>query len=156
MMDDCAAPGADDDPFRIETGLEEESYDSRFLTAVLLVYVAKADGDITADESSRMLELLGDRYHLKSAESLELLHRAMTDIARNPDLDSLLQDLGTRLNDDDREDLALMMVAVLAADGKADAVEMERMREAGSLVGIRARTIHDAFDRYHAETRPDV
>ncbi|MEM9404266.1 MAG: TerB family tellurite resistance protein, partial [Pseudomonadota bacterium] len=80
-------------------------------------------------------------------------HRAMTDIASNPDLDSLLSQLGTMLSGSDREDVALLMVKVLAADGKADADEMERMRDAGLLVGISAAAMHRAYNRYFAETQ---
>jgi uncharacterized tellurite resistance protein B-like protein len=152
-MEDPLEPRFEGNQLVIETGQETETYDCQFLVAVLLVYVAKADGDITAEETGRMLELIGDHFRLRSAESLELLRRAMTDIAENPDLDSLLRELSTMLTDKDRQEVALMMVKVLAADGKSDAEEMERMREAGSLVGIRARIIHDAFDRYFAETQ---
>ena len=137
----------------IETGDRKETYDCRFLVAVLLVYVAKADGEINALESDRMLDLLGDQFELRSAESLEVLRRAITEIAENPDLDSLLRDLGGSLSDTDRENIALMMLKVLAADGRANAEEMERMRDAAKLVDIDARTMHDAFDRYSAETR---
>lgn len=152
-MDELLEPRFEGNQLIIETSNEIETYDSQFLVAVLLVYVAKADGEITQVETDRMLQLISDHFSLRSAESLDLLHRAMTDIASNPDLDSLLDNLSTVLTEGDREDVALMMVKVLAADGKADADEMERMREAGSIVGISARTMHLAYDRYFAETQ---
>ena len=150
-MDELLEPRFEGNQLIIETSNEIETYDSRFLVAALLVYVAKADGEITQVETDRMLQLIGDHFSLRSAESLDLLHRAMTDIASNPDLDSLLRQLGTMLSEQDREDVALLMVKVLAADGKADADEMERMRDTGALVGISARAMHRAYDRYFAE-----
>lgn len=152
-MDEPIEPRFEGNQLIIETCNEVETYDSQFLVAVLLVYVAKADGEINQVESNRMLELISEHFSLRSAESLDLLHRAMTDIASNPDLDSLLSQLGTMLSESDREDVALLMVKVLAADGKADADEMERMRDAGSLVGISAAAMHRAYNRYFAETQ---
>jgi len=99
-----------------------------------------------------MLELIGEHFHLKSAQSLELLHRAMTSIAENPDLENLLNQLSTILSEHDKEDVAVMMMKVVAADGRRDADEMEKMRKAGEIVGISARTMHSAYDRYFAET----
>ncbi len=136
----------------IETSTETEVYDAQFLVAALLVYVAKGDGVITSQESERMLQLIGDHFHLRSAESLELLTRAMASIAENPDLDSLLRQLSTILSETDKEDVAVMMMKVLAADGRTDADEMEKMRAAGEIVGISARIMHNAYDRYFAET----
>ena len=152
-MEESIEPRFEGNQLIIETCNEVETYDSQFLVAVLLVYVAKADGEIKQTESNRMLQLISEHFSLRSSESLDLLHRAMTDIASNPDLDSLLSSLAPVLSEQDREDVALMMVKVLAADGKADADEMERMRDAGALVGINARTMHNAYDRYFAETQ---
>ena len=152
-MDELLEPRFEGNQLIIETSNETETYDCQFLVAVLLVYVAKADGEITQVETDRMLQLISDHFSLRSAESLDLLHRAMTDIASNPDLDNLLGNLSAVLTEQDREDVALMMVKVLAADGKADADEMERMRDAGSIVGISARAMHRAYDRYFAETQ---
>ena len=122
----------------------------------MLVYVAKGDGVISADETASMLQLVGDHFHLRSSESLEVLNRAMTSIAENPDLDSLLRQLSTILSDADKEDVAVMMLKVIASDGKRDAREMETMRSAGEIVGISASTMHKAYDRFFAETSTDV
>lgn len=152
MIDDTIEPRFEGNQLVIETSDEKEVYDSQFLVAALLVYVAKGDGVITAQESERMLQLVSDQFHLRSAESLELLTRAMTSIAENPDLDSLLKQLSPVLTDADKEDVAVMMMKVIAADGRRDADEMEKMRAAGELVGISAKIMHAAYDRYFSET----
>ncbi len=152
MIEEPIDPRFEGNQLIIETSNETEVYDSQFLVAALLVYVAKGDGSITPQESERMLQLIGDHFHLRSAESLELLTRAMASIADNPDLDGLLRELSAVLSEADKEDVAVMMMKVLAADGKTDADEMEKMRAAGEIVGISARIMHNAYDRYFAET----
>jgi uncharacterized tellurite resistance protein B-like protein len=152
MTEEPIDPRFEGNQLIIETSSETEIYDSQFLVAALLVYVAKGDGVISSQESDRMLQLIGDHFHLRSADSLELLTRAMSSIAENPDLDSLLRQLGTMLSDADKEDVAVMMMKVCAADGKTDVDEMEKMRSAGEMVGISAPVMHSAYDRYFAET----
>ena len=152
MIEEPIDPRFEGNLLIIETSSDTEVYDAQFLVAALLVYVAKGDGVITPQESERMLQLISDQFHLRSAESLELLTRAMASIAENPDLDSLLRQLSTILSDADKEDVAVMMMKVLAADGRTDADEMEKMRAAGEIVGISARIMHNAYDRYFAET----
>ena len=156
MIEEPIDPRFEGNQLIIETSNETEVYDSQFLVAALLVYVAKGDGSITPQESDRMLQLIGDHFHLRSAESLELLTRAMASIADNPDLDSLLRELSAVLSEADKEDVAVMMMKVLAADGETDADEMEKMRAAGEIVGISARIMHKAYDRYFAETASGI
>lgn len=156
MIDEPIDPRFEGNQLIIETSNETEVYDSQFLVAALLVYVAKGDGTITAQESERMLQLIGDHFHLRSAQSLELLTRAISNIAENPDLDSLLRQLSTMLSDADKEDVAVMMMKVLAADGQTDADEMEKMRTAGEIVGISGQIMHKAYNRYFAETLTDI
>ena len=152
MVEEPIDPRFEGNQLIIETSNETEVYDAQFLVAALLVYVAKGDGTISPQESGRMLELIGEHFHLKNAQSLELLHRAMTSIAENPDLENLLKELSTMLSEHDKEDVAVMMMKVVAADGRRDADEMEKMRKAGEMVGISARIMHNAYDRYFAET----
>ena len=152
MIDDPIDPRFEGNQLIIETSNETEVYDSQFLVAALLVYVAKGDGTISPQESEQMLTLIGDQFSLRSAESLELLTRAMANMAENPDLDSLLGELSKVLSEDDKEDVAVMMMKVLAADGKTDADEMDMMRKAGDIVGISAASMHKAYNRYFEET----
>ena len=148
MTDDIPDPRFDGSRLILETANRRETYDARFLVAALLVYVAKGDGTITADETGRMLALVGEHFHMRSAESLELLTRAMTSIAEDPGLSSVLGELGEGLDDVAKADVAAMMIKVVAADGKVTADEMEVMRKAGEMIGISARNMHDAYDRF--------
>ncbi len=152
-MQDAINPHFEGNQLVVDNDGDSESYDCQFLVAALLVYSAKADGVITADETERMLQQISQHFQLRSAESLELLRRAMSEIAETPNLEGILKDLGGNLSEQDREDIALMMVRVIGADGKSDAAEIEAMRNAAAMVGIEGDAMHAAFDRYFAETQ---
>ena len=136
----------------IETTEGTQSYDSQFLVAALLVFVAKGSGEIEPEESAKMIELIEDHFHLQGAESLELITTAMTEMADKPALAALLTDLGPTLSEADKEDIALMGLKVVAADGQRQFDEMEQFNKAMEAIGIAPDIVHRAFDRYFAET----
>ena len=128
-----------------------EEADSQFLVAALLVYVAKGDGNISDMETGKMLGLMEEHFQLQSADSLALLTRALTALAEHPDLDQRLRRLSTVLTDSDKEEIAVMLLQVVAADGEKDAAEMEKMDLAAEIVDISPDVMHRAFDRYFDE-----
>ena len=136
----------------IETQTTTETYDAKYLVAALLVFVAKGDGQISSEESAEMLALVGKKFELASADSLELLRRAIRDLAENPDLNSLLAELSELLNEQEKEDVAVMMLRVVAVDGRRDVDEIENVRTAAGIVGISDSVMHRAHDRYFEET----
>lgn len=138
----------------VETSDATETYDSQFLVAALLIFVARGSGTIEPEETAKMLDLIQDHFHLQSAESLALLTRAMSELAEKPELGELLAELGKSLSDDDKEDIAVMALKVIAADGRRDVAEMEKFNQAVEAVGVSPEIVHRAFDRYFAETMP--
>jgi len=141
------------DELIVETQSTTEVYDAKYLVAALLVFVAKGDGNISGPETAEMLRLVNDHFGLHSAESLELITNAMEDITGNPDFENLLKELSKLLNLSEKEDVALMMLKVAAADGRKDAEEMEKIRVAAEIIGMPAETLHRAYDRYFKETQ---
>jgi len=138
----------------IDTTEGEKTYDSTFLVAALLVFVARGSGRIEPEESAKMIELIQGHYHLQTSESLELITTAMSELADKPTLPVLLADLGKTLPDGDKEDIALMGLKVAAADGRREYSEMEQFNKAMEALGISPEIVHRAFDRYFAETMP--
>jgi len=130
-----------------------ETCDAKYLVAMLLVFVAKGDGTISEDETQQMMVLMEEQFRLSGAESLALLTRAMSDIAEDPDLGRLLGKLSAALSAADKENIAVMLLKVVAADGRKDAQEMEKLRVAGEMIDIAEVTMHRAFDRYFEESR---
>lgn len=152
MIEDIKDARFEDNELVIETQSTTEVYDAKYLVAALLVFVAKGDGVISSDESAEMLALVGAHFNLPSADSLEVLTRAIRDLAENPDLKSLLSELSKILNVQEKEDIALMMLKVVAVDGRRDAEEMEHVGIAAEIIGIPPDVMHRAYDRYFAET----
>ena len=153
MIEDPVEPRFEGSTLVIETTSGPETYDSQFLVAALLVFVAKGDGNISEDEVKKMLQLVSEHFHLESGESLALLNRAMGDLADNPDLEGLLKELSKVLSPTEKEDIAVMLLKVIAADGIRDVDEMEMMNVAAEIIDISAEARHSAFDRYFAEQK---
>jgi len=140
----------------VETKDGTNTYDAKFLVAALLIYIARGSGQIEPEEAAKMIDLIEDHFHMQGAESLELLTRAMTEMAENPELGQSLVDLAPTLSESDKEDIALMALKVIAADGRREVAEMEKFNEAVQAIGISPDTVHRAFDRYFAETMPGL
>lgn len=138
----------------IETSEGTKTYDSKFLVAGLLVFVARGSGQIEPEESAKIIALVGDYFSMQGSESLELITTVMSELADNPALAEPLVDLGVSLSDGDKEDIALMGLKVIAADGHRDVAEMEQFNFAMGALGVAPEVVHRAFGRYFAETMP--
>ncbi len=138
----------------VETRDGTETYDSKFLVAALLIFIARGSGTIEPEESTKMIALIEEYFQMQGAESLELLTRAMSEMAENDELGQALIDLAPTLTEDDKEDIALMALKVVAADGRREVAEMEKFNQAVEAIGISPEIVHRAFDRYFAETMP--
>mgnify|MGYP001568498147 CR=1 FL=1 len=127
--------------------------DDKYLVAALLVFVAKGDGTISDEETSEMMELINEYFGVASGESLSLLTNAMEDMAENPAFEASLNTLSKSLSVAEKEEIALMMLKVVAANGRKDAEEMEKLRMAADIIEISPDTLHRAYDRYFEETQ---
>ena len=156
MSDDILVSRLEGNKLIVEAGDETTEYDSKFLIAAVLVYVARGNGQIEPEESARMIDLIEEHFKMQGAETLELLTRAISELDEEPELVPLLCDLGPTLSDSDKEDLALMGLKVVAADGKRHVAEMEQFSRAMEAVGVSPDIVHRAFDRYFAETMPGL
>ncbi len=152
MIEEMKPPRIEGDELIIETQSVTEVYDSKYLLAALLIFVAKSDRTISIDETQQMLALIEQHFQMPGSESLALLTRAIEDIADNPDMESLLRELSTVLSTDEKEDFAVMLLKVAAADGRQDAESMEKLLKAREVIGISAEIMHEAYDRYFEET----
>ncbi len=138
----------------VETAEGSETYDSKFLVAAILITVARANGQIEQEESSLIIDLIEEHFHLQGAESLELITRALEETADKPALVNLLTDLAPTLPEAEKEEIAFMGLKVVAADGRRDVTEMEQYNLTMSSLGISPDVVHRAFDRYFEQTMP--
>jgi len=153
MIEETKEPRIEGDEQAIETEDDTEIYDAKYLVAVALVFVAKGDGNISGPESGEMVELISNHFDIRRSQSLELLTTAIEDLTINPGLKDLINELSNLLNDAEKEEIALMMLKVVAADGRKDAEEMSQLRRAAEVIEIPAETLHRAFDRHFEETQ---
>lgn len=155
MSEDKLNSRVEDGKLIVETADGVEEYDSQFLVAAILMYIARGSGQIEPEESAIIIEMMVEKFEISNAYALELVTRAMTVRAQQPELRPLLIDLARTLPDSEKEDIALMALKVVAADGHRHFEEMEQFSRAVELVGISAEIVHLAFDRYFAETMTD-
>ncbi len=154
MSDTIITSTLDGNVLVIETSDGPLTYDSKFLVAALLIFIARGSGQIEPEEVSKMLDLIQDHFKLAGAESLELLTRAISEMAERPDLAASLVELGRTLTDQEKENIALMALKVIAADGRREVSEMEQFNAAVEAMELSPEIVHRAFDRYFAETMP--
>ncbi len=75
----------------------------------------------------------------------------MADLAENPGLNSLLRERGHVPSPEVKEDIAVMLLKVVAADGRRDVDEMEMLNIAAEIIEIASETRHKVFEQYFAE-----
>jgi uncharacterized tellurite resistance protein B-like protein len=154
MNDDIFVSRLEGTKLIVETADGVEEYDAQFLVAALLVYIARGSGQIEPEESAKMIELIEDHFQLQGSQSLELITRAMTEMVEKPQLAEILTELASTLSDSEKEAIALMALKVIAADGHRHFAEMEQFNRAMEALQISPEIVHEAFDRYFAETLP--
>ena len=124
--------------------------DFRFLITLLLVNIAKSNGAITPTETSKMLEITQSQFLLSSAEALELLTSAVETLADYPNLEDVLRALKDVLSPLAKEEILLLMLQLIAADGKREAEEMEVFKHAADVLEISPESVHKAYERFFA------
>jgi uncharacterized tellurite resistance protein B-like protein len=154
MSDTIRAKRLEGTELVVETKDGTERYDSKFLVAAMLIFIARGSGTIEPEESGKMIELIEEYFQMQGAESLELLTRAIAELTEKPELSQILTELAPTLSDADKEDIAVMALKVIAADGRREVAEMEKFSQAVEAIGISPEIVHRAFDRYFAETMP--
>ena len=154
MSDDMFVSRLEGTKLIVQTADGVEEYDSQFLVAALLIFVARGSGQIEPEESAEIIELIEQHFQLQGAQSLELITRAMTEIMDKPQLGESLAELGATFSDADKETIALMALKVIAADGQRHFAEMEQFNRAMEAMQVSPDIVHRAFDQYFAETLP--
>lgn len=137
--------------FIVESGSDAQVYELEYLVAVMLVAVARSDGHIDNSETDQMLQLVSDYFQMRNSSSLDLLTRAVKKLADAPDLTDVLRGWSNVLTPLDKEDIAVMMLKVVAADGRRDAEEMATLNRAARIIDISPEILHLAFQRFFSE-----
>lgn len=106
-------------------------------TAVLLIEVVRADGDISGIELTAATDALRSRFTLTQAELDELVELARHRSEHTHDLYSFTQRLNETLDEAERIHVFELLWRVAYADGHADAHETHLLRKLADLLHLR-------------------
>ena len=121
---------------------EATVYDAKFLISILLVYVAKGDGEIDSSETDRMIDILSKRFDSSGAEAMRLLSNAVRTFTDGGDLLRKLRDISKGLNETECSEIFDMLLEVIMADGNLADGEVRTVEAAGKILGLSPDAIH--------------
>lgn len=109
----------------------------QLVTAVLLIEVVRADGEIEAGERDSVLEALKSRFALSGEELAGLFELALQKSEHAHDLYSFTTVLNKQLDEPEKIRVFEMLWMVAYANGKADDHEAHLLRRLADLLHIR-------------------
>ena len=121
---------------------------AQIAVASLLVVAAKSDGRIDGAETARIVEALCERFSLTPTVADDLINRALQAQAMQGDAVSLYAELNKRLSSKHKEELILMLLEVIAADGEKEADEMALLDGAVTALKISSDQLGKIYQRY--------
>lgn len=122
--------------------------DARRLVASLMALVASSDGDMSPYEIARMVEMLRERFHLKTGEALDLVTRATEELVEYSRTDELLEEVNRELALPHKEDLMLMVLGVIAADSQKAAEEIKLLAALIDGLNMPDNIMEKVYTRY--------
>jgi uncharacterized tellurite resistance protein B-like protein len=129
-------------------GNEPVDINAQIAVASLLVVAAKSDGRIDGEETARMAQALCGRFSLTPMVADDLINRAIHAQATGGDAATLYAELNKRLTSKHKEELILMLLEVIAADGEKKADELALLDGAVSALNISSKQLGKIYQRY--------
>lgn len=146
MQDKPDGPRFEGTDFVVGAEGSARTFDAKFLISVLLVYVAKGDGEIDEAETDRMLDIITRRFDATGAQAMALLTDAIRTFTDGTDLVEQLRRASAGLSEAERSDIFGMLLEVMLADGELAEGEISHAEFAGAILGL-------SLDRIHAGIR---
>jgi uncharacterized tellurite resistance protein B-like protein len=112
--------------------------------AVLLLEIAHADGDFSADEEKLIQEVLQQRFALDTEMCKELLQLAEDAKKHSSDLHQFTSLVNRNFSQPEKEAIIESFWHLAFADGRLDAHEEAMLRQLGTLIGLSHRQYIDA------------
>ena len=122
--------------------------DLQYPVASLLAAAASSDGSVSTEETERLVVILRRGFELDAGIALELVVKALHDLAARDGIDEILAELGRNLNAGRKEDLIVMLLEVISADGVKEAEEMDILARTVDALGVPDRNLRRAYTRY--------
>lgn len=126
------------------------------LVTSLMALVARSDGGISPDETSRMVELLEHRFRISSELAIDLVSRAADEYGENADLDGLVANINEELSLPQKEELMSMVLHVISADDQKIAAEMNLLATLVDRLKIPDNVMEKAYEQYFLERKGQV
>ena len=126
---------------------------AQIATASLLAVAANSDGSIDSVETEKMVGVLRKRFELTSTVALDLVTRAIDELSTGDASRRLFDELNERLTLKQKDDLLLMVLEVIAADGEKEAREMALLDQTVTALNISDRQLSNIYDRYFEARR---
>ena len=120
-------------------------YDAKFLISVLLVYVAKGDGQIDSSETDRMIDIVSNHFDSSNAEAMGLLTDAVRTFADGENLVDRLRGISKNLSEHECKQIFDMLLEVIIADGELADGEIRTVEFAGKILGLSQDEIHEGI-----------
>ena len=119
-------------------GAAVPTQDSDFIATItaLLVEAAMADGELDGDERSRILYLLTNQLELEAVDAQTLLNEAIAVHDTRTEIHSLVRQIRTDTEMEDRIIILEMIWVVVLADNRIDEHESQLMRRLAGLLFI--------------------
>ena len=115
----------------------KQGHDLRVATCVLLLEVAHADDDFSADECQTIEKMVGARFGLDATETAELLEAAEKERAVGNDLYSFARMVNENYPRPRKLAILELLWEVVYSDGILEAHEDALMHKLGTLLGVR-------------------
>ena len=125
------------------------------LITSLMLRAARADGNISDEETHQILVTLQEVFNITGASALELVNSVASQLASDSDLMTVFASLQYFLSDSDKEIVLILLLRMIAADGKKNSDEMRVYTDTVKALNISPEVVHQVFDRYFEETMID-
>lgn len=143
-----AITGVDLDFDKVSTDIN-----AQIAVASLLAVAANSDGSIDSAETEKMVGVLRKRFELTSTVALDLVTRAIDELSAGDASRRLFEELNQRLTLKQKDDLLLMVLEVIAADGEKEAREMALLDQTVTALKISDRQLSNIYNRYFEARR---
>jgi uncharacterized tellurite resistance protein B-like protein len=124
-------------PAQAPVGTAGREHTLQLVTAVLLVEVVRADGEIDESEQRAVMEALGERFPLTGPELADLFELARHTSEHAHDLHSFTRQVNEQMGEAERIQVFEMLWGVAYANGRADDHEAHLLRRLADLLHIR-------------------
>ena len=128
-------------------------FDPRFLIAALLDHVARGDGVICDAETRSMIDLVAEHFDLDKSRAEEKFTHALGLYSSTMDLAEVGAILSEILSPGERQEVLVMLLHVIAADGRQGSDELEALDQVVAVLAITQEEKHAAFSQYFEQKR---